>query len=87
MMRNSTVPRSFRTVTLVLLLVMAVVLVATLRDAVAKDKDDGKVPRALDATAARKAQLDAQKETNAKLDELIRLFKSGQAKVLIATPK
>jgi cell division protein FtsB len=72
---------------LLLLLGVAVVLAATLRDAIAKDKDEAKVPRALDATAARQAQLEAQEQTNEKLDELIRLFKSGQARVVVETPK
>ena len=88
-MRNTQTPSTsrFRTIVLVLLVALAVILVADLRDAVGKNKDEPKVPKALDATAARKAQLDAQKQTNAKLDELIRLFKSGQVRVIVETKK
>lgn len=37
-----------------------------------------------DAAAQRQASVDAQKETNAKLDELIQVLKSGEVKVQVA---
>ena len=38
----------------------------------------------LDTSAQRQALLDAQKQTNVKLDELIRVLKSGEVKVRLA---
>lgn len=40
----------------------------------------------LDSAAVRREQLDAQKVTNVKLDDLIELLKSGQVKVQMAEP-
>jgi hypothetical protein len=39
-----------------------------------------------DTGAQRKAILDAQDKTNEKMDELIKLFRSGDAKVQLANP-
>jgi len=63
---------------------LTVLIIGLWTDAV-QTLDDAQAAEAfVDSSAQRKALIDAQQQTNAKLDQLISLFRTGQAKIQFA---
>ncbi len=65
----------------------AAVILGQLTNVHIQAKDSSKKEFVLDSSGQRNAIIEAQKKTNAKLDEIISLLKSGQVKVQVVEKK